>query len=127
MRLSTDADRDRFIEEFWKRRDPTPDTVENEFKEEHYRRLAYSNEHFAAAMPGFKSDRGHIYIVYGPPDEIVSDSQKKAGHSMLTWYYRGSRTNSGRDLNFKFVDECECNDYRLQTSDGDSQPQLNYP
>jgi GWxTD domain-containing protein len=68
-RLQTDEERDQFIEQFWLRRDPTPDTLENEFKEEHYRRIAYANEHFASGIPGWKSDRGRIYITYGPPDE----------------------------------------------------------
>src|SRR5271163_3664264 len=67
--LSNDDERDSFIEQFWLRRDPTPDTEENEFKEEHYRRIAYANEHFASGIPGWRSDRGMIYIKYGPPDE----------------------------------------------------------
>jgi GWxTD domain-containing protein len=71
--LQTDAEREKFIEQFWERRDPTPGTVENEFKEEHYRRIAYANEHYTSdTMPGWKTDRGRIYIVYGPPDEIES-------------------------------------------------------
>jgi len=70
MQLSNDEERDQFIEAFWQRRDPTPDTEENEFKEEHYRRMAYANEHFAAGIPGWKSDRGRIYVMYGAPDEI---------------------------------------------------------
>src|SRR5678815_5869301 len=70
--LSNDEERDQFIEAFWQRRDPTPDTIENEFKEEHYRRMAYANEHFAAGIPGWKSDRGRIYVMYGPADEIES-------------------------------------------------------
>jgi GWxTD domain-containing protein len=69
MQLSNDEERDNFIEQFWQRRDPTPDTEENEYKEEHYRRIAYANEHFAAGIPGWKTDRGRIYIVYGPADE----------------------------------------------------------
>jgi GWxTD domain-containing protein len=69
-RLSNDAERESFIEQFWLRRDPTPDTLENEFKEEHYRRIAYANEHFASGIPGWKTDRGMIYIKHGPPDEI---------------------------------------------------------
>ncbi|MGA7925303.1 MAG: GWxTD domain-containing protein, partial [Candidatus Sulfotelmatobacter sp.] len=64
--LSNDEERDNFIEQFWLRRDPTPDTEENEYKEEHYRRIAYANEHFAAGIPGWKTDRGRIYIMYGP-------------------------------------------------------------
>ena len=72
--LSNDEERDQFIEQFWLRRDPTPDTPENEYKEEHYRRIAYANEHFAAGIPGWKTDRGRIYIIWGPagPDRIAS-------------------------------------------------------
>src|SRR5579871_3227674 len=73
-RLQTDEEREQFIEQFWLRRDPTPDTVENEYKEEHYRRIAYANEHFASGIPGWKADRGKIYIMYGPPDEIEDHS-----------------------------------------------------
>src|ERR1700733_153656 len=71
-RLASDEERESFIESFWLRRDPTPDTEENEFKEEHYRRIAYSNDHYASGIPGWKTDRGRIYITYGPPDEIES-------------------------------------------------------
>jgi GWxTD domain-containing protein len=67
--LQTDEEREQFIEQFWLRRDPTPDTEENEFREEHYRRIAYANEHFASGIPGWRADRGMIYIKYGPPDE----------------------------------------------------------
>src|SRR5208283_3218279 len=70
--LSNDEERDNFIEAFWQRRDPTPDTEENEYKEEHYRRIAYANEHYAAGIPGWKTDRGRIYIMYGPADEVDS-------------------------------------------------------
>src|SRR5580693_3548020 len=70
LSLQTNEDRENFIEQFWLRRDPTPDTPENEFKEEHYRRIAYANEHFASGMPGWKTDRGHIYIIWGKPDDI---------------------------------------------------------
>ena len=75
--LSNDEERDKFIEAFWQRRDPTPDTEENEYKEEHYRRIEYANEHFAAGVPGWKTDRGRIYIMYGPADEI--DSHPRGG------------------------------------------------
>ena len=71
LRLGNNQDRERFIEEFWKRRDPTPDTVENEFKEEHYRRIAYANMHFGwQKVQGWETDRGRIYILYGPPNSI---------------------------------------------------------
>ena len=74
--LGTDDEREEFIEQFWLRRDPTPGTPENEFKDEHYRRIAYANLHFptATGKAGWKTDRGRIYIVYGPPDEIDDHS-----------------------------------------------------
>jgi len=72
MQLGTDEEREHFLEQFWLRRDPTPDTARNEFKEEHYRRIAFANEHFSSPsdLPGWKTDRGRIYITFGPPDEI---------------------------------------------------------
>ncbi len=85
--LNTDEEREQFIEQFWLRRDPTPDTVENEFKEEHYRRIAYANEHFSSSVQGWKTDRGRIYITYGPPDEI--DSHPSGQPSPFEdWRYR---------------------------------------
>jgi GWxTD domain-containing protein len=96
-RLSTDDERENFIEAFWLRRDPTPDTEENEFKEEHYRRIAYANEHFASGIPGWKTDRGRIYIVYGPPDEIDD-------HSSGGTYDRPIEEGGGTTSTFPFVD-----------------------
>ncbi len=66
--LANDEERDTFIENFWLRRNPNPDSPDNEYRDEHYRRIAYANEHFAAGKPGWKTDRGHIYIAYGKPD-----------------------------------------------------------
>src|SRR2546426_591607 len=71
-RLTTDEERYQFIEQFWLRRDPSPDTIENEFRDEHYRRIAYSNERFASGKPGWKPDRGRIYITWRPPVQIQS-------------------------------------------------------
>src|SRR5437899_3135269 len=123
--LSNDEERDNFIEAFWQRRDPTPDTVENEFKEEHYRRIAYANEHFAAGIPGWKSDRGRIYIVYGPADEIESHPSggsyerpmEEGGGSTSTypfedWRYRYIE-GIGQEVIIEFVDTCMCGDYHM--------------
>src|SRR5690242_4944650 len=123
--LSNDEERDQFIEAFWQRRDPTPDTVENEFKEEHYRRIAYANEHFAAGIPGWKSDRGRIYIQYGPPDEIESHPSggtyerpiDEGGGSTSTfpfedWRYRYLE-DIGQEIIIEFVDTCMCGDYHM--------------
>jgi len=67
VKLSTDKQRDEFVVAFWERRNPRPGSSENKFKEQHYRRLAYANTHFAAGVPGWKTDRGRMYILYGPP------------------------------------------------------------
>jgi GWxTD domain-containing protein len=123
--LSNDEERDQFIEAFWQRRDPTPDTEENEFKEEHYRRIAYANEHFAAGIPGWKSDRGRIYIMYGPPDEIDGNPaggtydrpMEEGGGSTSTfpfedWRYRYLE-GIGQEVIIEFVDKCMCGDFHM--------------
>jgi len=123
--LSNDEERDQFIEAFWQRRDPTPDTEENEFKEEHYRRIEYANEHFAAGIPGWKSDRGRIYIMYGAADEIDShpsggDYQRpieEGGGETSTfpfedWRYRYLE-GIGQEVIIEFVDTCMCGDYHM--------------
>jgi len=125
MQLSNDEERDQFIEAFWARRDPTPDTPENEFKEEHYRRIAYTNEHFAAGIPGWKTDRGRIYIMYGPADEIESHPSggtydrpmEEGGGSTSTfpfedWRYRYLE-GVGQEVIIEFVDTCMCGDYNM--------------
>ena len=88
--LGTSEERVRFIEAFWARRDPTPETPENEYKEEHYRRLAFANKFFGAGRPGFKTDRGRIYVLLGPPDQIDSDPMGRWAHQFPTevWIYR---------------------------------------
>jgi GWxTD domain-containing protein len=123
--LSNDEERDQFIEGFWQRRDPTPDTVENEFKEEHYRRIEYANEHFPAGIPGWKTDRGRIYIMYGPADEVESHPSggtyerpmDEGGGSTSTypfedWRYRYLE-EIGQEVIIEFVDTCMCGDYHM--------------
>src|ERR1700693_1440273 len=123
--LSNDEERDQFIEAFWQRRDPTPDTIENEFKEEHYRRMAYANEHYAAGIPGWKSDRSRIYIMYGPADEIESHPSggsyerpmEEGGGETSTypfedWRYRYIE-GVGQEVIIEFVDTCMCGDYHM--------------
>jgi GWxTD domain-containing protein len=74
-RLRSDEEREQFIQQFWLRRDPTPGTFLNEFKQEHYRRMLYANGHFAtAATPGWRTDRGRIYILYGKPDQVTAEN-----------------------------------------------------
>jgi len=125
MQLSNDEERDQFIEAFWQRRDPTPDTEENEFKEEHYRRMAYANEHFAAGIQGWRSDRGHMYIVFGPPDE--TESHPSGGNYERPMDEGGGQTSTfpfekwryrfiegiGQEVIIEFVDTCMCGDYHM--------------
>src|SRR5216683_1117261 len=123
--LSNDEERDQFIEAFWQRRDPTPDTEENEYKEEHYQRIAYANEHFAAGIPGWKTDRGRIYIMYGKADEVESHPSggtyqrpmEEGGGETSTfpfeqWRYRYLE-GIGQEVIIEFVDDCMCGDYHM--------------
>jgi GWxTD domain-containing protein len=123
--LSNDEERDNFIEAFWQRRDPTPDTEENEFKEEHYQRIAYANEHYAAGVPGWKTDRGRIYIVFGKPDEVESHPSggtyerpmEEGGGETSTfpfeqWRYRYIE-GIGQEVIIEFVDTCMCGEYHM--------------
>jgi GWxTD domain-containing protein len=123
--LSNDEERDQFIENFWLRRNPNPDSPENEYREEHYARIAYANDHFAAGKPGWRTDRGHIYIAYGKPDSI--DSHPSGGNyerpmdegggststfPFETWHYR-YLDGIGDNIDIEFVDSCMCGDYHM--------------
>ena len=123
--FTTDEERQQFIEGFWLRRDPTPDTEENEYREEHYRRIAYANERFASGIPGWKTDRGRMYIAYGPPDEIESHPSggsyqrpyEEGGGNTSTfpfekWRYRYIE-GIGNDVNIEFVDTTMSGEYRM--------------
>ena len=79
LALQTDEERENFIENFWRRRDPNPDTEENEFREQYYERIAYANEHYTSGIPGWKTDRGRIYITWGKPDEIQANLMRLRG------------------------------------------------
>jgi GWxTD domain-containing protein len=129
--LSNDEERDAFIEQFWLRRNPNPDSPENEFREEHYRRIAYANEHFAAGKPGWKTDRGHVYIAFGKPDSIDAHPSggsyqrpmDEGGGETSTfpfevWHYRYLE-GVGDNLDLEFVDTCQCGDYHFTIDRGE--------
>src|ERR1700746_3090712 len=129
--LSNDEERDQFIEAFWQRRDPTPDTIENEYKEEHYRRIAYANEHFPAGIPGWKTDRGRMYLMYGAPDEIDAHPSggtyerpiEEGGGETSTypfedWRYRYIE-GIGQEVIIEFVDTCMCGEYHMTIDRGE--------
>jgi GWxTD domain-containing protein len=121
--LRNDEERDRFIEAFWARRDPTPDTFENEYKEEHYRRIVYANDHFGSRIPGWKNDRGRIYIMFGPPDEIESyptgrvqertpEVEDLSAYPLEVWSY-SHLEGIGDNVVLEFIDTCWCGEYSM--------------
>ena len=139
LRLSTDEERENFIEQFWMRRDPTPDTMENEFKEEHYRRIAYANERYASGIQGWRADRGRIYITFGPPDETESHPSggtyerpyEEGGGTTSTfpfeiWRYRWLE-GIGSDIMIEFVDPTMTGEYRLTMDPSEKDALLHVP
>jgi GWxTD domain-containing protein len=139
LRLSTNEEREQFIEQFWLRRSSNPDLPDNDFKEEHYRRIAYANEHFASGIPGWKTDRGRIYIIWGKPDEIEShptggtyDRPMEEGggntttYPWETWRYRyleGIQEN----VILEFVDPSGTGEYHLTMDPSEKDALLHVP
>lgn len=140
QQLQTDDERQRFIEQFWLRRDPTPGTPQNEYKEEHYRRMAYADQRFPEkAIPGWKSDRGRIYIMFGPPDEIDSHSTggtyqrppEQGGGTISTfpfekWTYRFIE-GIGNNISLEFVDTAGTGEYHMTMDPAEKDRLLNVP
>ncbi len=138
-KLETDDERERFIEEFWRRRDPDPDTDENEFREEYYERIAYANEHYASGIPGWKTDRGRIYITWGKPDEVESHpsggsynrESYEGGGSTSTypferWFYR-YLPGVGSGIEIEFVDPTGSGEYRIARNPDEKDALLHVP
>ena len=139
LQLETNEEREQFIESFWLRRSSNPDLPENDFKEEHYRRIAYANEHFASGIPGWKTDRGRIYIMWGAPDEIESHPtggtydrpMEQGGGSTTTypwetWRYRyleGIQEN----VILEFVDPSSSGEYHLTMDPSEKDALLHVP
>ena len=137
--LKTDEEREQFIEQFWLRRDPSPDTIENEYKEDHYARIAYANERFQSGKPGWKTDRGRIYIMYGKADEVETHAGggqyqrpiEEGGGSTSTfpfetWRYRYIE-GIGNEVILEFVDPTMSGEYRLTTDPSEKDALLHVP
>ncbi len=137
--LQNDEEREQFIEQFWLRRDPSPDTEENEYKEEHYRRIAYANERFASGVPGWRTDRGRIYVTFGPPDEIDDHSSggtyqrppeegggTTSAFPFQRWRYRHI-DGIGEDIVLLFVDPSMSGEFRLTSDPSEIDALLNVP
>jgi len=125
LQLSTSEEREQFIEQFWLRRSSNPDLPENDFKEEHYRRIAYANEHYASGIPGWKTDRGRTYIIWGPADEVDAhptggtyDRPTEEGggstttYPWETWRYRYLE-GIGENVIIEFVDPTGSGEYHM--------------
>src|SRR5688572_15648192 len=137
--LSNEEERESFIEQFWLRRDSDPRTADNEFKEEHYSRIVYANERFASGIPGWKTDRGRIYITFGKPAEIESHP---SGGSYNREIYEGGGTTStfpferwryrhidgvGDDVEIEFVDKSMSGEYRMAMSPDEKDALMHVP
>ena len=138
-KFTTDEEREQFIEMFWERRNPSPGSAENEFKEEYYRRIAYTNEHYASGIPGWKTDRGRIYIMWGPPDENESHPSggtynrpmEEGGGETQTypfeqWRYRYI-DGIGTNVILEFVDTTMTGEYHLTMDPGEKDALLYVP
>jgi GWxTD domain-containing protein len=139
LQLQTNEEREQFIEAFWQRRDPTPDTVENEFKEEHYRRIAYANERFSSGIPGWRTDRGRIYIMWGPADEIESHSAGSTYNRPMSegggqtqvygfddWTYHYME-GIGQNITIEFVDPTGTGEYHISLDPGEKDAMAHVP
>jgi GWxTD domain-containing protein len=139
LQLQTNEEREQFIEAFWQRRDPTPDNVENEFKEEHYRRIAYANERFSSGIPGWRTDRGRIYIMWGPPDSIESHSSGSTYNRPMSegggqttvygfddWNYHYME-GIGQNITIEFVDPTGTGEYHITMDPGEKDAMSHVP
>jgi len=139
LQLDTNEEREQFIEQFWLRRSSNPDLPDNDFKEEHYRRIAYANEHYASGIPGWKSDRGRTYIMWGPADEVDSHPtggtydrpMEEGGGSTTTyawekWRYRYLE-GIGENVEIEFVDPSGSGEYHLTMDPSEKDALLHVP
>jgi GWxTD domain-containing protein len=137
--LKTDDEREQFIEQFWLRRDPDPDTDANEYREEYYQRIAYANEHFTSGIPGWKTDRGRIYIMFGKADQIESHPSggsyerpswegggRTSTYPFEIWWYRYIE-GVGSDVEIEFVDPTGSGEYRIARSPDEKDALLYVP
>ncbi len=139
LQLDTNEEREQFIEQFWLRRSSNPDLPDNDFKEEHYRRIAYANEHYASGIPGWKTDRGRMYIMWGPADEIDShptggtyDRPMEEGggststYAWETWRWRYLE-GIGENIILEFVDPSGSGEYHMTMDPSEKDALLHVP
>ncbi len=139
LQLDTNEEREQAIEQFWLRRSSNPDLPDNDFKEEHYRRIAYANEHFASGIPGWKTDRGRMYIMWGPADEVDSHPSggtydrpmEEGGGSTTTYPWETWRwrylEGIGENIILEFVDPSGSGEYHLTMDPSEKDALLHVP
>src|ERR1700745_1476537 len=139
LQLDTNEEREQFIEQFWLRRSSNPDLPDNDFKEEHYRRIAYANEHYASGIPGWKTDRGRMYIMWGPPDEVESHPtggtydrpMEEGGGSTSTYPWETWRwrylEGIGENIILEFVDPSGSGEYHMTMDPSEKDALLHVP
>lgn len=133
LKMVNNEERDQFITQFWSRRADVSVGGEQDFKAKYYGRIAYANQHFAGDMPGWQTDRGRIFILYGRPDSIDSHpSATSTSKPYEVWHYRVIQEAATvamtepvldkpeplmkKDVDFRFVDTCSCGSYKLLES-----------
>jgi GWxTD domain-containing protein len=139
LQLDTNEEREQFIEQFWLRRSSNPDAPDNDFKDEHYRRIAYANEHYASGIPGWKTDRGRLYIMWGPADEVDShpmggtwDRPMEMGggststYPWETWRWRYLE-GIGENVEIEFVDTTGSGEYHITMDPSEKDALLHVP
>lgn len=137
--LQTNEEREQFIEEFWQRRNPDPDSTDNPVREEHYRRIAYANEHFASGVAGWRTDRGRIYIMYGKPDSLESHTEgenyerpldqgggETKTYAFEDWTYHYIE-GIGENVELEFVDTTGTGEFRFTTDPSEKDALLYVP
>ena len=139
LQLDTNEEREQSIEQFWLRRSSNPDLPDNDFKEEHYRRIAYANEHYASGIPGWKTDRGRMYIMWGPADEVDSHPSggtydrpmEEGGGSTTTYPWETWRwrylEGIGENVILEFVDPSGSGEYHLTMDPSEKDALLHVP
>jgi GWxTD domain-containing protein len=132
LRLETDEERNQFIEQFWYRRASDPTSLDYDFKIEHYRRIVFANEKYGGQLPGWKTDRGKIYVLFGPPDSVDVNSDHVPGnqtpsqttktktqlHSSEKWRYHYIK-GLGENVQFNFEYQPPYRGYLLPAAEND--------
>jgi GWxTD domain-containing protein len=124
--LSTDHDRDAFIERFWAIRNPDPNSPGNAFREEHYRRLEYANSHFGvpSADDGWNTDRGMVYITLGPPQQKRPYPNTMNLQPLEIWFYQDPGSALAPYFSVLFYKRSAAEDYKIYSPYQDGPEEL---